>query len=164
MSPATDAVAAVDAVISTRALCKVYSPGTEAEVVALRDVELRSGAANSSRPSARQSGKSTLMNLIGCLDTPSSGTTVRWRRRREPRCRGVRCCAATRSASCSRTQPAAAPTAPENVAMPMGYANVPREGAWPARGGAGAVGLGERAGHRPGELPGGKAAWQSPAR
>ena len=42
MSQATIEPAA--AVIETRALGKVYSPGTEAEVVALRDVHLRIGS------------------------------------------------------------------------------------------------------------------------
>mgnify|MGYP006192199841 CR=1 FL=1 len=62
------------AVIETRRLRKVYSPGTEAEVVALDDVDMRIAHGEFVAimgPSG--SGKSTMMNMIGCLDTPSEG-------------------------------------------------------------------------------------------
>ena len=61
-------------VIETHLLGKVYAEGTEAQVVALKDVGLairRGDFVAIMGPSG--SGKSTLMNLIGCLDTPSSG-------------------------------------------------------------------------------------------
>ena len=61
-------------VILTNQLGKVYSAGTEAEVVALKAVDLVIGRGEFVAimgPSG--SGKSTLMNLIGCLDTPSAG-------------------------------------------------------------------------------------------
>ncbi|MET0718067.1 MAG: ATP-binding cassette domain-containing protein, partial [Pseudoxanthomonas sp.] len=67
-------VSADTPVILTRALSKVYSPGSEAEVVALHGVDLRIGRGDFVAimgPSG--SGKSTLMNMIGCLDTPSAG-------------------------------------------------------------------------------------------
>ncbi|HEY1141174.1 MAG TPA: ABC transporter ATP-binding protein [Lysobacter sp.] len=148
------------AVIETRALGKVYSPGTEAEVIALRNVDLRIGAGEFVAimgPSG--SGKSTLMNLLGCLDTPSSGTYL---------CDGV-------DVSTLDAEERAAlrlekigfvfqgfnllprMNALENVAMPMGYANVPREERLErAREALASVGLAERAGHRPSELSGGQ--------
>ncbi len=153
-------MSAADAVIETRALGKVYSPGTEAEVVALRGVDLRIGRGEFVAimgPSG--SGKSTLMNLLGCLDTPSSGTYL---------------CDGTDVATLDAEQRAALRlekigfvfqgfnllprmSALENVAMPMGYANVHRdERLARAREALEAVGLGERASHRPSELSGGQ--------
>ena len=154
------AVGQANAVIETRALGKVYSPGTEAEVVALRDVDLRIGSGEFVAimgPSG--SGKSTLMNLLGCLDTPSSGTYL---------CDGVDV------ATLDAEERAALRlekigfvfqgfnllprmNALENVAMPMGYANVPREERLQrAREALHDVGLSDRAGHRPSELSGGQ--------
>jgi len=148
------------AVIETRALGKVYAPGTEAEVVALRDVDLRIGSGEFVAimgPSG--SGKSTLMNLLGCLDTPSSGSYL---------------CDGTDVATLDPEERAALRlekigfvfqgfnllprmNALENVAMPMGYANVPREERLQrAREALQDVGLADRAGHRPGELSGGQ--------
>jgi ABC-type lipoprotein export system ATPase subunit len=148
------------AVIETRGLGKVYSPGTEAEVTALRDVDLRIGRGEFVAimgPSG--SGKSTLMNLLGCLDTPSSGAYL---------------CAGIDVATLDAEERAALRlekigfvfqgfnllprmNALENVAMPMGYANIQRgERLQRARDALEAVGLGERAGHRPSELSGGQ--------
>jgi putative ABC transport system ATP-binding protein len=147
-------------VIETRGLGKVYSPGTQAEVIALRDVDLRIGSGEFVAimgPSG--SGKSTLMNLLGCLDTPSSGRYL---------CDGIDV------ATLDAEERAALRlekigfvfqgfnllprmNAIENVAMPMGYANVPREERLHrAREALEAVGLAERAGHRPSELSGGQ--------
>src|SRR5205807_8932324 len=60
-------------VIKTEALAKVYEMGAE-QVHALRgvDLEIRKGEYVAIMGPAR-SGKSTLMKLIGCLDSPSSG-------------------------------------------------------------------------------------------
>ncbi|TVR48496.1 MAG: ABC transporter ATP-binding protein [Puniceicoccaceae bacterium] len=62
------------AVIDLRDIHKVYSSGTAAEVHALRGVSLtvKRGEFVAIMGSSG-SGKSTLMNLIGCLDRPSSG-------------------------------------------------------------------------------------------
>jgi ABC-type lipoprotein export system ATPase subunit len=146
--------------IQTRDLRKVYSAGTEAEVVALHGVDLRIERGEFVAimgPSG--SGKSTLMNLIGCLDTPSSGSY---------HCDGIDI------ASLDAEERAdlrlekigfvfqgfnllSRMSALENVAMPMGYANVPREERLQrARAALDAVGLAGRAQHRPSELSGGQ--------
>ena len=147
-------------IIEAHGLGKVYSPGTQAEVVALRNADLRIAHGEFVAimgPSG--SGKSTLMNLIGCLDTPGSGTYL---------CDGI-------DVSTLDAEELAAlrgdkigfvfqgfhllprMTAQENVAMPLVYAGVPpqerQELAFQA---LEAVGLGERASHRPNELSGGQ--------
>ena len=152
--------AATHPVIETRALGKVYSPGSEAEVIALHGVDLsiaRGEFVAIMGPSG--SGKSTLMNLIGCLDTPSSGSYL---------CDGVDVASldAEERAILRRDKIGFVfqgfnllprMNALENVAMPMGYANVPREERLQrAQAALEAVGLGGRAGHRPSELSGGQ--------
>lgn len=147
-------------VIETRALSKVYAAGTEAEVVALKNVDLKIEHGEFVAimgPSG--SGKSTLMNLIGCLDTPSSGTYL---------CDGVDVATldAEERATLRRDKIGfvfqgfnllSRMSALDNVAMPLGYARVPqaerRERAAEA---LTAVGLGERMHHRPSELSGGQ--------
>jgi putative ABC transport system ATP-binding protein len=148
------------AVIETRGLRKVYSAGTEAEVVALHDIDLRIAHGDFVAimgPSG--SGKSTLMNLIGCLDTPTSGTY---------RCDGVDVATLDAEALALLRRDKIGfvfqgfhllprMSALENVAMPMGYANVPRaERLQRAHEALAAVGLGAREGHRPSELSGGQ--------
>ena len=62
-------------VASIRKLSKIYrKPGTNIEVAALRavDIEFEQGEYTAIM-GASGSGKSTLMNIIGCLDRPSSG-------------------------------------------------------------------------------------------
>ncbi|KIQ97917.1 ABC transporter ATP-binding protein [Lysobacter sp. A03] len=148
------------AVIQTRGLGKVYSPGTQAEVVALRDVDLRIERGEFVAimgPSG--SGKSTLMNLLGCLDSPSTGTY---------HCDGVDIATldAEERAVLRRDKIGFVfqgfnllprMSALENVAMPMGYANVAAaERAQRAHEALAAVGLGSREQHRPSELSGGQ--------
>ena len=155
-------MAAADAVpvIRTDKLGKVYSAGTEAEVVALKGVDLRIMPGEFVAimgPSG--SGKSTLMNLIGCLDTPTSGSYE---------CDGIDVSTldAEELATLRRDKIGFVfqgfhllprMDATDNVAMPLGYAGVPhaerRERALAA---LASVGLGERAGHRPNELSGGQ--------
>ena len=147
-------------VIETQALSKVYHPGSEAEVVALNAVNLKIAAGEFVAimgPSG--SGKSTLMNLVGCLDKPSSGRYL---------CDGVDVSTLDREALAklrlsklgfvfqgfnllSRMD------ALHNVMMPLAYANRPlaeRESL--AQAALVAVGLGGRAKHIPGELSGGQ--------
>ena len=147
-------------VIATRTLGKVYSAGTQAEVIALHGVDLaisRGEFVAIMGPSG--SGKSTLMNLIGCLDTPTSGSY---------HCDGIDV------ASLDAEERARLRldkigfvfqgfnllprmSALENVAMPMGYANVHRhERLQRAQAALASVGLQERGHHRPSELSGGQ--------
>ena len=149
-----------DAVIETRGLGKVYSAGTEAEVVALRDVHLSIGRGEFVAimgPSG--SGKSTLMNLLGCLDTPSEGLYL---------CDGVDVAtldAEARAQLRLRTigfvfqgfNLLTRMDALENVAMPLSYTDLPRaERLVRAQAALEAVGLGARVHHRPSELSGGQ--------
>ncbi|MET0655105.1 MAG: ABC transporter ATP-binding protein [Pseudoxanthomonas sp.] len=144
----------------TRALSKIYSPGSEAEVVALRGVDLRIGRGDFVAimgPSG--SGKSTLMNLIGCLDTPSSGVYE---------CDGVDVSTLDKEALAELRRDKIGfvfqgfnllprMSALENVAMPLGYAQVPpAERTRRAQEALASVGLGERSQHRPSELSGGQ--------
>ncbi len=146
--------------IETHGLGKVYSAGTEAEVVALKDVSLRIDRGDFVAimgPSG--SGKSTLMNLVGCLDTPSSGRYA---------CDGIDVSTldAEGLAVLRRDKIGFVfqgfnllprMSALDNVAMPLGYARVPHvERQQRARAALEAVGLGARVGHRPSELSGGQ--------
>jgi putative ABC transport system ATP-binding protein len=65
----------MSAIASVRTLSKIYrKPGTDVEVAALREVsvDLLRGQYTAIM-GASGSGKSTLMNVLGCLDRPTSG-------------------------------------------------------------------------------------------
>ncbi len=153
-------MSAIPPVIATRQLTKVYSAGTEAEVVALRGADLvvnRGEFVAIMGPSG--SGKSTLMNLIGCLDTPTSGSY---------HCDGVDVSTLDAEALAALRRDKIGfvfqgfnlltrMDALENVAMPLGYVGIPpAERRAKALAMLKAVGLGERAGHLPTELSGGQ--------
>ncbi|HLU12661.1 MAG TPA: ABC transporter ATP-binding protein [Arenimonas sp.] len=147
-------------VIELTDIRKVYAEGTPAEVVALRGVSLRIDHGEFVAimgPSG--SGKSTLMNIIGCLDQPTSGRYL---------CDGVDVADldATGRARLRLRKIGfvfqgfhllSRQTALENVMLPMAYAGIPRHERRPrAEKALAEVGLADRAGHRPAELSGGQ--------
>jgi putative ABC transport system ATP-binding protein len=63
-----------EAIIQLRRVSKVYGGG-DAAVHALRDVDLRINSGDfAAVMGASGSGKSTCMNILGCLDVPTSGS------------------------------------------------------------------------------------------
>jgi len=70
--------ALMPAVASLRKLSKIYRrPGTDVEVAALRDVDLDIIQGEyTAIMGASGSGKSTMMNILGCLDRPTSGSYI----------------------------------------------------------------------------------------
>src|SRR5262245_32141599 len=68
----------MSAVASVRNLSKIYrKPGTNVEVAALRNVDLDINEGEfTAIMGASGSGKSTLMNILGCLDQPTSGQYI----------------------------------------------------------------------------------------
>lgn len=147
-------------VIELQNVSKIYSEGTPAEVVALRGVNLKVKAGEFLAimgPSG--SGKSTLMNMIGCLDVPSSGRCL---------CDGIDVATldATGRARLRLDKLGfvfqgfhllTRMSALDNVMLPLSYAGVPRaERRRLAESVLKDVGLEDRAAHRPSELSGGQ--------
>ncbi len=143
--------------IELKGITKTYFLGGQ-RVEALSSVDLRIGKGEFvSIMGPSGSGKSTLMNIIGCLDRPTSGAyTLNGIRVEEMDDDGL---AAVRNRNIGFVFQSfnllAKQTALENVELPLLYAGV--EGA--ARMAAEAlreVGLENRMGHRPNELSGGQ--------
>lgn len=66
----------MEALIEIRDMCKIYNPG-ENEVRALDNVSLTINRGEFVAIIGQSgSGKSTLMNMLGCLDVPTSGTYI----------------------------------------------------------------------------------------
>jgi putative ABC transport system ATP-binding protein len=145
-------------VIKADGITKVYQMG-EIEVHALRGVDLRIAPGEIiSIMGPSGSGKSTLMNIIGCLDRPTSGSY---------------CLEGEQVATMTDDQLAAIrnrkvgfvfqsfnllgrQTAISNVELPMRYAGVTDGRRKRAVEALESVGLGDRVHHRPNELSGGQ--------
>ncbi len=64
-------------IIQARQLMKMYNKGGTSEVYAVRDISLEINRGEYvAIMGASGSGKSTLMNILGCLDRPTSGTLL----------------------------------------------------------------------------------------
>jgi len=92
--------------IDVRDVTKTYVLG-DVKVEALRGVRSRSRAASTSRSWASGSGKSTLMNLLGCLDVPTTDGSARRNRRLDVATTRWRRFVCASWASCFKLQPAA---------------------------------------------------------
>jgi putative ABC transport system ATP-binding protein len=147
-------------VIDIRSLSKVYAQGTEAQVDALKHIDLRILPGEFvAIMGASGSGKSTLMNVLGCLDADYTGSY---------RCDGIDVRSLDKEALAklrlgkigfvfqsfnllSRMD------ALHNVMMPLTYAGIPLFERQPmAETALLSVGLGGRMHHKPGELSGGQ--------
>jgi putative ABC transport system ATP-binding protein len=145
--------------IDTRSLTKIYRAGEE-ELRALDGVTLRIGAGECvAIMGASGSGKSTLMNILGCLDRPSSGEY--WLDGRDVSRLSRAELADVRNHGIGfvfqNFNLIARTSALENVELPLIYAGLGRrERAARARAALERVGLGGRLEHRPAQLSGGQ--------
>jgi putative ABC transport system ATP-binding protein len=145
--------------IELRDICKVYEMG-EVEVHALRGVSLEVSKGEIMTimgPSG--SGKSTMMNIIGCLDQPTTGSYLlegqdvsHLHDDELAAIRNIRIGFVFQTFNLlART------SALQNVTLPLIYAGVPRpERRARARAALETVGLGHRLDHQPTELSGGQ--------
>jgi putative ABC transport system ATP-binding protein len=147
-----------DWVIESKDLTKVYQMG-EVEVHALCGLSIqiaRGEAVSIMGPSG--SGKSTLMNIIGCLDRPTSGEYYldgeSVAKLKDDQLASIRNRKVGFVFQSFNLLPRA--TALSNVELPMRYAGIGRGKKEKAKTALESVGLGDRIYHRPSELSGGQ--------
>jgi len=151
---------APEAVVRLRGIAKTYRIGKEIEVKALRGVDLDiypSEFVAIMGPSG--SGKSTLMNVLGCLDRPTSGSYVLDGQEVSLLSRGALADVRNRTIGFvfQSFNLLARTSAVENVELPLVYAGVARrERGERARRSLERVGLGARLDHFPSQLSGGQ--------
>ena len=147
-----------DWVIEAENLTKVYKMG-DIEVHALCGLSLQIAQGEIvSIMGPSGSGKSTLMNIIGCLDRPTSGEYILDSERvsdlSDDQLASIRNRKVGFVFQSFNLLPRA--TALANVELPMRYAGVGRGRRERARAALESVGLGDRIHHRPNELSGGQ--------
>jgi len=148
----------MDTVIVAENLTKVYKMG-DVEVHALQGLSIdvkRGEVVAIMGPSG--SGKSTLMNIIGCLDHPSSGEYYLDGERvsllRDDKLATIRNCKVGFIFQSFNLLPRM--SAIGNVELPLVYSGVTRNRRERAKAALESVGLGDRLNHRPNELSGGQ--------
>ncbi len=148
-----------DEVLRCESLGKTYRDG-DRSVEVLRDVELSLAAGEKiAVVGASGSGKSTLLNLLGGLDTPSSGRVIMSGQDLAALNESARCELRNRRLGFVYQFHHLLPEfdARENVAMPLLIRGIPRREAWAAADRLlDRVGMGHRLVHRPAQLSGGE--------